>query len=81
MDTPKTIYEAMKRLDIPMDSHESDLYVKMTPGSIAICKAFNAYNTSLFRSEIDHSTWIDIPFAYQPFWDKVSPRNGATSDG
>ena len=26
------------------------------------------HNVTRFKSQIDHTIWFDIPFAYDPFW-------------
>jgi len=61
-------YDLLKDAGIPLDSHESDLYVLANPGSRAILARCGASFTA-FRSERDGRIWLDIPFAYKPWWD------------
>ena len=65
------IYDKLKAAGIPLDSHESDLYAKVTPESKKIIADYEfKNNVKTFRSQIDKEGWYDIPFAYKPYWDK-----------
>jgi len=67
-----TIYEQLKAAGVPTDSHQSDLYAKKTPESEAIIATYESRSiVTTFISQIDKTIWYDIPFAYDPFWDKV----------
>lgn len=64
------IYEQLQAAGCEMDSHESDLYVKVTPESTAIVDSYQfKSNVTTFTSQIDGERWYDIPFAYVPFWE------------
>jgi len=72
-----TIYQQMKAAGVPMDNHESDLYVpKNEVTSEIIHKAMREGElksfVDIFMSERDNEWWYDIPFAYQPFWNEKS---------
>jgi hypothetical protein len=58
-----------------IDSHESDLYVKDCPEVKTILKKYpmQSRNARPFRSNIDGTIWIDIPFAYEPWWEERCP--------
>lgn len=62
-----SIYQQLKDAGIPIDSHESDLYAKSTPESLRIVKE-SGHIYSMFTSQVDGELWLDIPFAYEPFW-------------
>ncbi len=65
-----SFFQTLKRL-IPakdIDHHESDLYVRDSPVVRTVIRQFGM-NSSNFTSS-DGSKWIDVPFAYEPFWDK-----------
>lgn len=65
-----SIYQQLKAAGVPLDHHESDLYAKQTPESKSIVGAYeHRCNVQAFRS--DGEWWYDIPFAYEPFWDRV----------
>lgn len=64
-----TIHEQLERAGVPLDSHESDLYAKVTPESTAIVEAYeHKENVTTFTSQIDGDQWYDIPFAFTPYW-------------
>lgn len=66
-----SIYQALKDAGVPLDSHESDLYAKATPECLEILRIHksNGLCATPFKSEIDGSTWLDIPFAFEPWWE------------
>ncbi len=72
----KSLYELLKEAGCEMDNHESDLYVKDTPEAHAVLLKYEEGGrdgkTSFqkFRSEKDGEMWIDIPFAFQPWWEQ-----------
>jgi hypothetical protein len=67
-----TLYQELKEAGIKIDSHESDLYFENTPESRAILEKYplEKKNSTRFQSSIDGTPWIDVPFAYLPFWEK-----------
>jgi len=67
------IYQQMIIAGQEIDSHESDLYVKVTDRSQEIVDVFEfKSNVKTFVSQIDGCLWFDIPFSYLPFWEKRS---------
>lgn len=70
-----SIYDELKGAGCELDSHESDLYVKDTPEARAILdgngKKVDGWNVQPFTSAIDGARWLDIPFAYRPYWDRL----------
>jgi hypothetical protein len=67
-----SLYKALKAAGIvDMGSHESDLYVPVTPESTAILAKYplQKSNTTTFKSNITGARTYDIPFAYDPFWE------------
>jgi len=75
-NTP-TLYDALKEANVPTDSHESDLYFLRTPEALEILKRFPTQGAvaQSFRSCLDGKLWVDVPFAYQPWWDKREKRH------
>lgn len=71
-----TIYEAMKAAGVPIDNHESDLYVKVTPDSTRIVREYGKEpytgSATVFTSQVDGEYWYDIPFAFDPWWESRS---------
>jgi hypothetical protein len=73
----KTIMQQLKEANIPIDTHESDLYCLVTPESTKIISDCNitGWIINTFTSRIDGKLWYDIPFANDDFWDRVQNRN------
>jgi hypothetical protein len=61
------LYQFLVAVGATLDHHESDLYVLDTPEARAIVEASGAVFTS-FVSATDGKNWLDVPFAYEPFW-------------
>lgn len=54
-----------------ISSHESDLYVKKNQISEKVLADYEfKQNVSTFISQIDGQPWYEVPFAYEPFWEK-----------
>jgi len=67
------IYEEMMKADVPISSWQSDLYAKVCEDSVAIVNNYVFKdNVKMFFSQVDNEVWFDIPFAYDPFWDRLS---------
>lgn len=62
------LYDQLVAIGAEIDNHESDLYVKATPEAVALVKASTSKSWAYFRSEVDGTSWIDVPFYYSPFW-------------
>lgn len=69
-----------------MSSHESDLYFKATPESLAILERYpiQKSNAQRFRNKRPPNvgeSWVDVPFAYDPWWEArqqgYQPKTGA----
>ena len=67
------LYAALVAAGVPTDSHESDLYCLSTPESRALVE-LSGKRFNRFTSQVDGKAWLDIPFAFTPFWDRVSER-------
>jgi len=72
MLTAKELYEALVETGEPMDHHESDLYVIVSPATTPLVKQYEFFTTNVrtFVSNIDGKRWYDVPFGYIPFWEK-----------
>jgi len=82
----KTIYERTKDAGLEMDSHESDLYLKDTTEARRILEEWRNESgrdefVTWFRSEINGAQWMDIPFAYDPFWAAKGKRSAIMDAG
>ena len=71
-----SLFQAIKKAGIPYETHESDLYLPATKEVLELIKKYHPQsNIQVFKSEIDGKTWIDIPFAYEPWWEKRTKKN------
>ena len=73
----QTLYQALRAASIPRGSHESDLYFKGTPEALAILDNYPQHkqNAKRFINQApphlgEH--WVDVPFAYDPYWEAKS---------
>jgi hypothetical protein len=65
----KTIYDECVDDKLEIDHHESDLYIKDCPAARALLEKYKCSFTE-FEDLESGTKWLDIPFAYTPFWDK-----------
>lgn len=69
-----TLFDDIKAAGIPFASHESDLYIPATPAACEILRRYplNAKTAQPFTNQAPPhkgERWLDIPFAYLPFWE------------
>lgn len=67
--TPASIHaEAVATLPAcDIDHHATDLYIKVTPESKRLLERFlYRHMVTIFRDNIDHELWYDLPFCYIP---------------
>lgn len=67
-----TLFDEIKAAGIPHGSHESDLYLPDTAEVWRILEKFPTHRTNArrFFNQIHQETWLDVPFAFQPWWDR-----------
>lgn len=62
-------------------NHESDLHFKDTPDTRRVVgnyqDAGGAAIPQMFTSEIDGQPWFEVPFAYDPFWQRQNDLTSA----
>ena len=67
----KSIYQQMVEIGVSIDHHESDLYVPVTQKTQAIINDYEfKSNVQRFLGTDGHA-WFDIPFAFDPFWERL----------
>jgi len=69
----RSLHQQLLAAGVELDSHESDLYAKVTPESTAILERAGQ-RPSTFRNP-EGDLWYDIPFAYEPFWKRKEQHN------
>lgn len=77
-----TLFEAIKAIGIPFDNHESDLYLPDTPEARAVLAQFPREQSIATRFTNKRppnagEQWIDVPFAYEPFWEEKLKQHGS----
>lgn len=66
-----SLYDAAKRRDVEIDSHESDLYVPVNEVTKKLVENYEfSRNVTTFVSQIDNKSWYDVPFGYIPYWEE-----------
>ena len=75
------IYDEIKKLGVEIDHHESDLYIPVTLETRELIRRYKSranvtmFKNQLTKTKLTYQLWYDIPFAYSPFWDKVSKES------
>jgi hypothetical protein len=73
-----SLYTDLVAAGCEVDSHYSDLYVLDTELARSIIAAYigargiGPKRPAVFRSAIDSRYWIDLPFLFDPFWERKS---------
>ena len=70
------VYAELVAAGVPLDNHGSDLYALATAEAVRIVKA-SGYCHSFFRSAIDGKMWLEVHFAFYPFWERRQSRVSA----
>lgn len=63
----KSVYDLCIEFGFEIDHHESDLYIKDCQAARTLLNQRGQQYTC-FTSQIDGHVWLDVPFAYMPFW-------------
>jgi len=69
-----TIYKECIKRGIPVNNHESDLYIPVTAETAALVKFFDKRPVSTFVNQVEGGLWYDIAFAFEPWWIKRTGR-------
>jgi len=74
----QSLYQRLQSAMRPGDisSHYSDLYVRYTPEAAAVIAEWKQEKQltgwgmcSFFTNQVEGGRWIDIPFAFDPYWE------------
>lgn len=63
-----SIYQKLKKAGVEISGHYSDLYCPVNPVTNEILKDHKC--KSIFISQIDGEKWWDVPFQFDPYWEK-----------
>lgn len=67
-----TLYEELKAAGIETSNWQSDLYFPATPKALEILDKhpLQKSNATRFMDNITGAPWVDVPFAFIPYWDR-----------
>lgn len=63
-----SVYTKLVEVGAEIDSHESDLYVKHTTEVMNVLREVKGWNSWVRFYDREGAPWIEIPFAYDPWW-------------
>lgn len=69
-----SIWTEVEARGIPYRNHESDLYIPVTDETTALLRKLGI-KFSTFRNRVEGGLWYDIPFAYEPWWEKRQAKS------
>ena len=71
-----TLYKALVSAGVPVDNQESDLYFQATKAALDVLKGFPTQqkNAKTFVHQQLAQLWVDVPFAYDPWWEARARR-------
>lgn len=71
-----SLFTEMLAAGVEVDSHESDLYVKASATASAVLRRHpaQAANALYFWDRTGGGMWIDVPFAYDPWWHRRAAK-------
>jgi hypothetical protein len=66
-----SLFSEVLAAGIPHASHESDLYLPDTPAVRQLLVKHPDWlrNVQRFSNQVEGGSWIDVPFAYDPWWE------------
>lgn len=70
-----SIYTDLKAAGVETDNHESDLYARDCETTRALIKKHNITCAKWFQSQKDGNLWFEIPFHFDPWWEKRTGRH------
>lgn len=76
MSEKPSLYAALVAAGCKVDNHESDLYVQMSPESSRILREYRVA-WEMFVSQVDGKAWVNVPFIFDPFWERRQNRPSA----
>lgn len=65
----QTMYQHCVALGVPIENHESDLYVPVTEDTRRLVNSYPFHDqVTTFIHQVHRTLWYDIPFSYEPWW-------------
>lgn len=63
-----TLYESAKAAGLVAGSHESDLYLYVTPEALRLVKSSGLRVSDTFRDNVTGRPCVEVFGAFDPFW-------------
>ena len=68
-----TMYQHCVARGIPIENHASDLYIPVTPETNLLVASYPfREQVSAFLHNVHRTMWYDIPFAYEPWFERTA---------
>ena len=64
-----SLYTDLIDAGIPVSNWQSDLYCPVTPLTRELIKKHDKRATT-FKNQVEGGLWYDVPFAFDPFWER-----------
>jgi len=67
-----SVYTEVREAGGYISNHESDLYIEVNETNHEILSRYptERRNATLFKNQVTGRLCYDVPFAYDPFWEK-----------
>ena len=68
-----SLYTDLIEAGQPVANHYSDLYCPVNEVTRALIRKHGGYDgVSTFINQVEGGLWFDVPFMFDPFWEKRS---------
>ncbi len=77
------LYRELIAKGIKVSNHASDLYCPLTVETMDILSKYpvHFHNATTFVADDNGQDMIEVPFAYEPFWQEQAKKNPQSFDG
>lgn len=69
-----SLYTDLIEAGQPVSNHESDLYCPVNDTTRALIKKHGITTATTFRNQVEGGLWFDVPFMFDPFWERRGPK-------
>lgn len=67
-----SLYTDLIEAGQPVSNHCSDLYCPVNETTRALIRKHGITTATTFTNRAEGGRWFDVPFAFDPFWEKRS---------
>lgn len=65
-----SLYTELMDAGVPVSNWQSDLYCPVNDTTRELLKKHNIKTATIFVHQVEGGLWFDVPFMYEPFWEK-----------